>query len=168
MYTELFGQMSKQLVQLEHWLGMAETFAKDKKIEIATILQYRLAADQLPFVRQIQIACDTAKLGASRLTGKAAPSHADNEQSFDEIRQRLGEVRNYLAGFTAADFAATDERVISLPRWEGKGMVGRDYFLQHVVPNFFFHVAHTYAILRHIGVPLGKRDYLGEMTMRPV
>jgi uncharacterized protein len=158
--------MSKQLVQLEHWLALTETYAKDKKIEQSTILQYRLAADQLPFVRQVQIACDTAKLGVSRLTGKDAPSHADNEQSFEEIRARLASVRSYLAGFSDADFASTDTRMITLPRWEGKGMLGRDYFLEHVVPNFYFHAAHTYAILRHIGVPLGKRDYLGEMTMR--
>jgi hypothetical protein len=166
MYHEIFGQMSKQLGQLDLWLDAAAAYAKDKKIEPATILNYRLAADQFALVRQIQIACDTAKLGASRLTGKDAPNHADTEQTFEEVHARIHAVRDYLGTLSAADFATTATRVITQPRWEGKVMSGADYFLEHVVPNFFFHVTTSYAILRHIGLPLGKRDYLGTLSQR--
>ncbi|HEY0191159.1 MAG TPA: DUF1993 domain-containing protein [Kofleriaceae bacterium] len=165
MYQELFGQMIRQLGQLDAWLTKAAAYATEKKIDPATILGYRLAADQLPLVVQVGIACDTAKLGASRLTGKDAPSHADNQTKFEELHARIQSVQEYLRGFSAGDFAESATRKISTPRWEGKTMVGADYFLQHTVPNFFFHVTHVYAILRHIGVPLGKSDYLGTLTM---
>ncbi len=74
-------------------------------------------------------------------------------------------VQTYLGTFTAKDFEHAATRVISQPRWEGKVMSGANYFVEHVTPNFYFHVTHTYAILRHNGVPLGKKDYLGTLTM---
>jgi hypothetical protein len=166
MFHEIFGQMKKTLGQLDKWLEAGAAFASEKKVEPATVLNWRLAPDQFPLVRQVQIACDTAKLGASRLTGKDAPSHADTEATFDELRARVKAVIGYLDGFSAADFAATPTRQITQPRWEGKVMTGHDYFLEHVVPNFFFHATHTYAILRHLGVPIGKRDYLGTLSQR--
>jgi len=117
-------------------------------------------------VRQVQVACDTAKLAASRLTGKDAPTHADTEQTIEELKARVTAVIGYLDGLTAKDFEGAATRVVSMPRWEGKVMTGADYFLEHAQPNFFFHVSHTYAILRHNGVALGKRDYLGAITFR--
>jgi len=114
----------------------------------------------------VQIACDTAKLGASRLTGKEAPSHADNEQTLAELRARVASVISYLDGYSEKDFEAASTRSITQPRWEGKVMTGKDYFLEHVQPNFYFHATHTYAILRHNGVPLGKKDYLGALSQR--
>ena len=161
MFHEILGQMKKQLGQLDKWLDLAATFAQDKKVEPATILGWRLAPDQFALTRQIQIACDTAKLGMSRLTGKDAPSHADTEQSFDELHARVRAVLGYLDGFTPGDFEGTPARLVTQPRWEGKVMTGTDYFLEHVLPNFYFHVSHSYAILRNLGVPIGKRDYLG-------
>jgi hypothetical protein len=166
MYHETFGQMNKLLGQLDKWLAAAAAFATEKKIEPATILGYRIAPDQFALVRQVQVACDTAKLAASRLTGKDAPSHPDTEQTIEELSVRVRAVRGYLDGLSAGDFAEAATRVITQPRWEGKVMTGADYFLEHAQPNFFFHMVHTYAILRHIGVPLGKRDYLGAMTLR--
>lgn len=166
MYQDIFGQMKKTLGQLDKWLEAGAAFASEKKIEQATLLGWRLAPDQFPLSRQVQIACDTAKLGASRLTGKDAPSHPDTEATFDELRARVKAVLGYLDGFSAADFAQTATRTVTQPRWEGKVMTGHDYFLEHVVPNFFFHATHTYAILRHVGVPLGKRDYLGTLSQR--
>jgi hypothetical protein len=166
MYHETFGQMNKLLGQLDKWLAAAAAFATEKKIEPATILGYRIAPDQFALVRQVQVACDTAKLAASRLTGKDAPSHPDTEQTIEELSVRVRAVRGYLDGLSAGDFAEAATRVITQPRWEGKVMTGADYFLEHAQPNFFFHTVHTYAILRHIGVPLGKRDYLGAMTLR--
>jgi len=114
----------------------------------------------------VQIACDTTKLGASRLTGKDAPSQPDTEATLDELRARIKSAMAYLDGFSAKDFEGAATRVVSTPRWEGRVMTGEDYFLEHVTPNFFFHAAHAYAILRHNGVNLGKKDYLGSLTLR--
>jgi hypothetical protein len=166
MYHETFQQMNKMLGQLDKWLDAAAAFAQAKQFEPATILGYRLAPDQFAFVRQVQVACDTAKVAASRLTGKDAPSQPDTEQTIEELQARVRATRGYLDGLSAADFAGAATRVVSQPRWEGKVMTGADYFLEHAVPNFFFHITHAYAILRHIGVSLGKRDYLGAITLR--
>jgi hypothetical protein len=167
MYYETFGQLNKMLGHLEQWMDAAAEYAKTKKFEPSTILGYRLAPDQFPFIRQVQVGCDTIKLGAARLTGKDAPSHADTEQTLDELHTRIRAVRAYLSGLSAADFAGAATRVVSQPRWEGKTMSGADYFMEHMVPNSYFHLGQAYAILRHIGVPLGKRDYLGQLTFRP-
>ena len=166
MYYDLFLQMKKMLGQVSVWLDKAEAHAKEKSFEPNLFVSLRLAPDQLAFARQIQIACDTAKLGASRLTGKEAPSHADTEQTLDELRARLRSVIAYLDGFSEKDFEGAATRSVTQPRWEGKVMTGKDYFIEHVQPNFYFHAAHTYAILRHNGVPVGKRDYLGTLSQR--
>jgi hypothetical protein len=166
MYYEIIRQMKKMLGQLDKWLEAAGEFAQAKKFDPNVYLTLRLAPDQFAFARQVQTACDTAKLVAARLTGKDAPSHPDTEQSLDELRARVRTVIAYLDGFTARDFEGAAARVITQPRWEGKVMSGADYFIEHGVPNFIFHITHAYAILRHNGVALGKRDYLGALTQR--
>ena len=166
MFHETFQQMKKQLGQLDKWLDAAAAYATEKKIEPATILGWRLAPDQFAFTRQVQMSCDTAKLGVSRLTGKDAPGHADTETTFDELHTRVRAVIAYLDTLTPEDFAQTATRQITQPRWEGKVMTGQDYFFEHVIPNFFFHVTTSYALLRAIGVPIGKRDYLGTLSQR--
>ena len=166
MYFETITQMKKMLGQLDKWFEKAAALAQAKKFDTSVYLTLRLAPDQFPFARQVQTACDTAKLVAARLAGKDAPSHPDTEQTLDELRARVRTVITYLDGFSAKDFEAAATRVITQPRWEGKVMSGADYFLEHGVPNFFFHLTHAYAILRHNGVDLGKRDYLGPLSQR--
>jgi hypothetical protein len=129
-------------------------------------LGLRLAPDQFAFARQVQAACDTVKLAAARLAGKEAPSHPDTEQTLDDLRAHVRTLLSYLDGFSEKDFEGAATRVVTTPRWEGKVMTGADYFLEHAVPNFFFHITHAYAILRHNGVSLGKRDYLGTLSQR--
>ena len=167
MYFEALGQMKKQLGQLDKWLESAEKFAKDKSFDPALFLGFRLAPDQFAFGRQVQATCDVAKLSIARLAGKEAPKHEDNEKTLDELRARVKSVIAYLDGFTAKDFDQAATRVITQPRWEGKTMSGANYFLQHGLPNFFFHLTTTYAILRHNGVDVGKRDFLGALTFNP-
>lgn len=167
MYDETFRQMKKMLGQLDRWFEAAEAHAKQKSFDPNLYLGFRLAPDQFAFARQIQIACDTVKLAASRLSGKEAPVQPDTEQTLDELRARVRSVISYLDGFSAKDFEAAASATITQPRWEGKTMTGADYFLEHAVPNFFFHLSTAYAILRHNGVAIGKRDYLGQLTMRP-
>ena len=166
MHFAAFQQMKKMLGQIDKWLDIATTFAQQKSFDPVVLMQCRLAPDQFAFVRQVQVACDTAKAAASRLSGKEAPAHADTEATFDELRGRVKSVIGYLDGFSEKDFEGAATRVITQPRWEGKTMTGADYFLEHAQPNFFFHMAHAYAILRHNGVPLGKRDYLGALTQK--
>jgi uncharacterized protein len=157
MYFEMFRQIKKTLDQMPAWFDLVETHAKSKAVDPNLFLTFRLAPDQFAFARQVQIACDTAKAAAARLSGKEAPAHADTEQTL---------VSGYLASFSAKDFEGAGARVITQPRWEGKTMTGADYFLEHAMPNVFFHVSQAYAILRHNGVALGKKDYLGALTMK--
>jgi hypothetical protein len=166
MIFDIFSQMKKQLVQMDKWLESAVAFAESKKFDPNSLIHARLAPDQFAFARQVQTSCDTLKLAASRLSGKEAPSHPDTEQTIAELRARVASVLTYLNGFTAKDFEGAEERVITQPRWEGKVMSGHDYFLEHALPNFYFHLTHVYAILRHNGVSVGKRDYLGALTQR--
>jgi hypothetical protein len=166
MYFETIRQMKKMLTQLDKWLDAAAAYAQSKSFEPNVFLTLRLAPDQFAFVRQVQSACDTAKLAAARIAGKEPPKHPDTEQTLDELHARVRSVIAYLDGFSAKDFEGAATRVISQPRWEGKVMSGADYFLEHAVPNFFFHLTHAYAILRHNGVNVGKRDYLGPLSLR--
>ena len=166
MYPELFGQMKKQLRQLDRWLEAATEFAEAKSFDSKVFLELRLAPDQFAFGKQVQTACDTARLAAARLTGKEAPPQPEMEPTLDALRARVQEAVAYLDGLTSADFDGGATRVITQPRWEGKTMTGADYFLEHALPNFFFHLTHSYAILRHGGVKLGKRDYLGALSQK--
>ena len=164
MYYETIRQMKKQLGQIDKWLDAAVAAATEKSFDANLFLGFRLSPDQFAFARQIQITCDTAKLGASRLTGKAAPAQPDTEQTIDELRARVKGTIAYLDGFSAKDFESAATATVTQPRWEGKTMTGADYFLEHVLPNFYFHLTTSYAILRHNGVAVGKRDYLGALT----
>ena len=166
MIFQTYQQLKKQLGQLDKWLETAEAFATTKSFDPKVFLGLRLSPDQFNFARQVQATCDVAKLSASRLTGKDAPTHPDTEETLGELRTRIASVIAYLDGFTAKDFEGAEARVVTQPRWEGKTMTGGDYFLEHAVPNFYFHLSHAYAILRHNGVGIGKRDYLGALTMQ--
>jgi hypothetical protein len=159
-------EMKKLLGNMSGWLDRAESHAAARKYEPNTLLQARLAPDMFPLVRQFQNACDNAKFAAAFTTGKEPPSHPDTEQTFAEVRARIATVIDYLGTFTARDFEGADGRTVQRPRWEGKSLSGSDYFLEQAMPNFFFHLTMAYAILRHNGVELGKRDYLGKLSFR--
>jgi hypothetical protein len=159
-------EMKKLLGQVDGWLEKATAHAQHKKFDVNTLLQARLAPDMFPLVRQIQSTCDQVKFAAARVAGKDPPSHPDTETTVDELRKRIATVKSYVDTFKEEDFAGAEQRTIALPRWEGKSMSLRDYFVEHVHPNFFFHLTMTYAILRHNGVEIGKRDYLGALTMK--
>ena len=166
MVYAIFSQMKKQLGQLDKWLEAAAADAKARSFDPNVFLGLRLSPDQFAFARQVQTACDTAKLAASRLTGKDAPSQPDTEQTLEELHARVRSVIAYLDTLSAKDFEGAGARVVTQPRWEGKVMSGSDYFVEHAVPNFYFHLTHAYAILRNNGVNLGKRDYLGALSLR--
>ena len=162
------SQFSKMLANLLSILDESAKFAGEKQFDMSVLLQSRLAPDQFSLMRQLQVACDTAKLGAARLADaeKDAPAHADTEETLGEIKARIESVIAYLRGFSPGDFAAAAERRITQPRWKEKTLSGQEFLIQHVLPNFYFHVATAYAILRHNGVRVGKRNYLGDMPYR--
>lgn len=159
-------QFSRMLTNLNLLLDKAAASAEARKFKVEVLLQARLAPDQFHFIRQVQIACDTAKLGVARLTGKTAPTHEDNETTLEQLKTRIAETLDYLASVSPQDFAGAEERQVSQQRWEGKYLTGTDYVVQYAVPNFYFHVTTAYTILRHNGVDLGKKDYLGTLSFK--
>jgi hypothetical protein len=166
LYDLTVPQFIKMLKNLNRILDIAAQFAEAKKIDTEVLLHSRLAPDQFNLIRQVQIACDTAKLGVSRLTAKEAPIHEDNEKTLPEVKARIEDVIKYLTTFKPEDFNGALERKISQPRWEGKYLTGAEYVTQHVLPNIYFHISTAYSILRHNGVEIGKKDYLGEMPYK--
>ena len=166
LYDITVPQFIKMLRNLKSLLTKGAAFADSKKIEMNVLLQARLAPDQFNLTRQIQIACDTAKLCAARLTGQDAPVHDDAETSYAQLTGRIDNVISYLEKFSAADFKGAEERKISQPRWEGKYLLGQEFAVQHAIPNVYFHVTTAYSILRHNGVEVGKKDFLGEMPFK--
>jgi len=158
-------EMKKLLKNLDGWLDKAKAHATAKSYDVNVLLQSRLAPDMLPLSFQIQTACDHAKFAAARTAGKEAPSIPDTEKTVDELRARIATTIGYLDGFKASEFEGADARRVSLPRWEGKSMSASDYCVEYAMPNFFFHLTTAYAILRHNGVDVGKRDYIGALNM---
>ncbi len=163
----LVVEMRKLLGHMPAWLDKAEAHAASKGYDPNTLLQARLAPDMFPLVRQLQSACDSAKFAAAFATGREPPSHPDTEQTFAEVRSRIASVIEYLGTFSAADFEGADAREVKRPRWEGRWMRATDYVVEQAMPNFFFHLTTAYALLRHNGVDLGKRDYIGTLSLRP-
>ena len=159
-------QFTKMLENLTSILEKSTVHADSKKFEMDVLLQARLAPDQFNLIRQVQIACDTAKLCASRLTTKEAPIHADTEKTLSDIKLRIESTINYLKTFSPEDFKDASKRHISQPRWEGQYLTGEEFVLNHAIPNFYFHLTTAYAILRHNGVEIGKKDYLGKMPFK--
>jgi hypothetical protein len=166
MIFETLLQMKKMLGQLDGWLEKAVAYAKAKPFDPNVLFVARLAPDQFAFARQVQAACDAPRVAAARLAGREPASQPDVEKTIEELRARIQATIAGLDAYAAKDFAGAEERTISNPRWEGKVMRGADYFLEHTVPNFFFHLVTAYAILRHNGVDVGKRDYLGALSLR--
>jgi hypothetical protein len=150
------------LGNLSHFLDKAQANAESRKFDPAVLMQARLAPDMLPFTRQVQIACDAAKNGIARLSGVAAPKFEDNEQTIPELKARIQKTLDYLATVPAESIDGTEDKDITFPvgREATRTLKGEAYLKHNVLPNFFFHVTTTYALLRHNGVDLGKSDYL--------
>ena len=145
------------------WLDKAQAHAEARKFDPANFLGLRLAPDMLPFTRQVQIATDGAKGCMARLAGAEVPKWDDTEASFDDLRARIRKTLDYVQSFAAGQINGTDAREILVPMRQGDPLrfTGEAYLKHWVLPNFFFHATMTYALLRHAGVELGKKDYLG-------
>ena len=155
VYVHMLGALSGVL-------DKAAAFAAAKKIDPSVLLQARLAPDMFPLARQVQIACDFAKGPAARLAGIEVPKWDDNEASFDQLKARIAKTVEYVKGFAPAQIDGSETREVAITVG-GQPMTfnGLDYLLGFAMPNFYFHVTTAYAILRHNGVEVGKRDYMG-------
>ncbi len=149
-------------------LDKAEAFAAAKKIDAAVLLRTRLAPDMFDLTRQVQVATDQARRGAARLAGVEAPSYEDNETTIAQLKARLAKTVAYLKTLDKAKIDASAEKEITFPLGpEKKGhMKGDDYLNHFVLPNFYFHCTAAYSILRHCGVDIGKRDFMGAIPLK--
>ncbi|TGK22520.1 DUF1993 domain-containing protein [Leptospira kmetyi] len=166
LYEITILQFTKMLQNLKLLLDKGASYAESKKFDLEVLLNSRLAPDQFHFIKQVQVACDTAKLCASRLTTKEAPKNEDHEKTLAELRTRINSTLTYLSSFNKKDFEGANERKIFHPRWEGKYLTGEEFAIQHAIPNFYFHITTAYSILRHNGVEIGKKNYLGDMPLK--
>jgi hypothetical protein len=143
-------------------LDKGAAFAETRKIDPAVLLQARLYPDMHPLVKQVQIFTDQAVRGISRLAGTEPPSFPDTETTFAELKTRIEKASAHVNSFTAAQIDGSEERdiVMKTPRGD-LNFKGQQYLLGFSLPNFFFHATTTYSILRHVGVELGKMDFMG-------
>ena len=164
MHTASVPVFVRILGNLLVWLDKAEAHAKERNFDPSLYLAARLAPDMLPFTKQIQIACDSAKFGVARLAGVEAPKFDDDEASLAELRERVRKTLAFVQSVPAARIDGSEARDVSVPRRDGPlTMRGDQYLLNYVMPNFYFHVTASYALLRHSGVALGKNDFLGAL-----
>jgi uncharacterized protein len=157
-------QVSHTLGQVLVFLDKAAAYAEAKKFDVSVLVNARLAPDMFPLVKQIQIASDNAKFGVARLAGIEAPKFEDNEKTIDELRARVKKTIDFIKSVSASALEGGEDRDIKIPvpgrTFEMKGLT---YLRGWVIPNVMFHVATAYLILRHNGVDVGKRDFLGDL-----
>ena len=162
MYDASVKPMRHMLTTLSSVLSKGAAHCEAKKIDPNALLQSRLYPDMFPLVRQVQIASDTAKGAGARLAGVEIPSFEDTELTFADLQARIDRTIAFLDTLKPEQFAGAEERQVVIPlRSRTLEFTGKDYLLSWANPNFFFHVTTAYALLRHGGVEIGKRDYLG-------
>ncbi len=162
MYQVSAPRFVNTLTNLSAILDKAQAHVDAKKIAPEALTAYRLFPDMFPMARQVQIACDTAKGAVARLAGVDIPVHEDTEQTLAELKARIARTIAFIQSIRPAQLDGTEDRDITLKRGEKSTTYkGMQFLLGHALPNFYFHVTTAYDILRHNGVEIGKRDYLG-------
>ena len=155
-YLQMLGSLSGILTK-------AEAHCSAKNIQPEVLLGSRLFPDMLPLSKQIQLASDFAAKGCARLTHSEVPSTPDTERTFEELKQRLAKTIDYVKSFKPAQFDGAEARDVTFPVGPSNTMTlkGQQYLSAVAFPNFYFHAATAHGILRHNGVEIGKRDFLG-------
>jgi len=162
MYQASVPVFRRALTNLSTILDKGAAHAAQRKIDFSVLLDMRLAPDMFPLVRQVQSASDNAKGPAARLAGIDPPKFADTETTHEELKARIARTLDFLASIQPAQIDGSEQRQITLQLGTGPiTFSGQDYLLTFALPNFFFHVTTAYDILRHAGVEIGKRDFLG-------
>jgi hypothetical protein len=160
IYDATIPVLIRGLGILDEYLDRAAAYAADNKIDPKVLVNARLAPDMLPLAGQIQRASDTSKGAVPRLTGLQAPSFADTETTLEELKKRVADTVAFLKTVTPENLQGAEHRKVELKNLNAV-LTGEVFVLQFLLPNFFFHVATAHDILRHNGVKVGKRDYLG-------
>jgi len=162
MYQASIPQLTKMLNNLANILKKGEEFAKAKNMDSAVLVGGRLAPDMFPLAKQVQIACDQVKNGMARLAGVEPPKFDDQESTFAELQERIAKTLTFANSIKPEQVDGTEAKEIkfSIKEWNFE-FVGEQYLLTWIIPNFYFHIATAYNILRHNGVEIGKSDYLG-------
>ena len=164
MYQSCLPRIVNMMINLDHLLDKAQTHIHTKKLSEAALTQFRLYPDMFPLLRQVQIACDTAKGVVARLAGVDIPVYEDSEVSIADLKQRIAKTIAFIQGFSANQIDGTEDKDIVTKRGDTETHYkGMQFLLNHAMPNVYFHVTTVYAILRHNGVEIGKRDYLGKV-----
>jgi hypothetical protein len=165
MYAASVPVFKQQLGGLDGLLEKAEAHAAARKIDPAVLLQARLFPDMYPFTKQVQIAADFAKGAPARLAGIEVPSYEDNEQTFADLRARIAKTLAFIDTIKPEQIDGSEDREIVVFPGTPREMKfpGQTYLLHFALPNFYFHVTTAYALLRHNGLELGKRDFIGKL-----
>ncbi len=163
MYAASVPLFRQRVAALATVLEKGAAFAVERGIDPATLLESRLAPDMMPLTRQVQLTTDHAVGGSARLAGLPVPSFPDTETSFDELDTRLARCIAFLDTLTPEQIDGSEERPILLTLRHGRELrfTGQQYLIGFVIPNLLFHCTTAYDLLRHAGVPLGKRDFIG-------
>lgn len=163
MYSASIPVFKQMLQALNDVLAKAEAHATEKKIEPNALLQARLFPDMFQLVRQVQIAADFAKSVPARLAGVEVPPYEDNEQTFADLHARINKTLAFIDSLSATQIDGSEaaEIVLRPGTPKEKKLSGQTYLLGYGLPQFFFHVTTAYDILRHNGVEIGKRDFMG-------
>jgi uncharacterized protein len=165
LYSEIKAQFIHGLVSLDAILEKGAAWAKEQGVEEGKLLDAKLAEDMFPLKRQVQVTCDMSKRAIARLANVEAPVMEDNESTFAELRERIAATIAFLKSVQDAQLDGDDERPIMVQAREHElHFTARSYVFQFAVPNFYFHSTTAYDLLRHAGVPLGKRDFLGKIA----
>ena len=162
MYQASVPRFANILGNLSNILDKTQAHIEAKKIADASLTGYRLFPDMLPMTTQVQIACDAAKGVVARLAGVAIPAFDDNEVTLADLKARIAKTVAFIQTITPAQIDGTEDKDIVIKRGEKETHYkGMQFLMGHAIPNFYFHVTTTYNILRHNGVEIGKRDFLG-------
>ena len=162
MYQASAPRFANTLKNLSAILDKAQAHADAKKIDPRVLTAARLYPDMFPMSRQVQSACDTAKGAVARLAGVEIPVHEDTEQTFEELKARIAKTITFIQTIQPAQVDGSEDKEVVLKFRSGEvKFKGMQYLLGHALPNFYFHVTTAYNILRHNGVEVGKRDYIG-------
>lgn len=164
MYQASVPPMLQSLAATVAVLAKGAAHAEARKIDPSALLLARLFPDQFTLTKQVQIMSDLAKLGGSKLSGTEAPKMPDTETGFAELQARLEATADYLRSITPAQIDGTEAKVIAMKLGGTEvSFTGQSFLLHFIMPNVYFHATTAYALLRHNGVELGKRDFIGAM-----
>jgi len=162
MYQASVPRFVNILGNLSNILDKAQAHVDSKELDAATLTTYRLFHDMLPMTTQIQIACDAAKGVVARLAGVEIPVYEDNEKTLSDLKARIAKTIAFIQTVTPRQIDGTEDKEIVIKRGDKETHYkGMQFLLGHALPNFYFHVTTAYNILRHNGIEIGKRDYLG-------